>query len=120
MRTSRKIILKSFQSEQLPRGYEASKQKFKVEQKKVFRPRFTVEELKILSEALKDYALKMGKAFHTEHTLKAFDKQRTTEKLWLNVHLLLNNKRGSGRRRNFRWSDQDLLNREEGEETDSC
>ena len=102
----------------MPRGSEEPKQKIKVEQKKTFRPRFTVEELQILSEALRDYAIKMGKAFNMEHKLEAFEKERTAEKLWLNVHLLLNNKRESGRRRNFRYDYIDLLNREEGEEDD--
>ena len=112
-------VLKSLERKRLPRGSEEPKRKIKVNaEKKTFRPRFTVEELQILSEALRDYAIKLEKTFNMEQTLQTFEKQRNTEKLWLNIHLLLNGERGSGRRRIFRWSDQDLLNREEGEEDD--
>ena len=112
-------VLKSLERKRLPRGSEEPKRKIKVNaEKKTFRPRFSREELKILAEALRDYALKMHMAFTKSSNAELYMKKEVAEKLWLNIHLLLNGERGSGRRRIFRWSDEDLLNREEGEEDD--
>ena len=104
-------MYKRISFKRLPQEAEVPKRKIKVNaEKKTFRPRFSREELKILAEALRDYIFKMEKAFNMEHTLEAFEKQRATQKLWLNIRLLLNGEKSSGRRRIFRWSDQDLLN----------
>jgi hypothetical protein len=70
--------------------------------RKSYRLRFTSEQLKLVQEALLNHVKNLERSWNTsEGSLKAYEKLLSAKKLCLNIQLILEGTRKTGRRCNY-------------------